>query len=263
MAIDYDTQRDGEHWLLLVNEEDRQLALTQINLYQQENAHPPRAAREAALIDSGWAGVAGYLVVIWTLPLLQSNFTGIDWLAHGRLDAAAVTSGEIWRVATALTLHGDIAHIAGNSLFGVVFGLFVGRYVGSGMGWLTILICGCVANLANALIQPAGFKAIGASTATFAALGLVPMFTWRSGYFPDRGWQRNFAPLFGAITILVFTGLGGENTDVVGHIFGFIAGLAGGYVLTRIKLDHKSKADQQRAGSMALILVLFAWLMAL
>lgn len=263
MAIQHDVRREGELWQLMVHEEDQQAAEHQLDLYAKENATGKRGGIIPVVVDSGWVGVAGYLVVIWSLPLFATLFPGWDAFADGRLDAELVKTGELWRVVTALTLHADIAHIAANSLFGAVFGLFVGRYVGSGIGWLAVLLCAASANMINALIQPGTFRAIGASTASFAALGLVPVFTWRRGYFADRGWQRNFAPLFGAIAILVYTGLGGGNTDVLGHVFGFLCGLAGGYLLARMPLNTKSLADQQRAGASAVGLVVFAWLLAL
>ena len=130
------------------------------------------------------------------------------------------------------------------------------------VGWLLVLICGFVANLVNAYVQPDIFRAIGASTATFAALGLVPAFGWRRGFFRGRGFKRGFAPVFGAIALLAFTGFGAENVDAVGHICGFLAGIGMGLAVANINLDARTVADQQRAGAAALILVAAAWAMA-
>ena len=175
-------------------------------------------------------------------------------------------SGEWWRAATALTLHADIGHITANSFFGCVFGLFVGRYLGSGLGWLLVLLCGCIANFLNAVVQPDQFRAIGASTATFAALGIVPAYGWRRGFFRGNGFKRGFAPIFGAIAILAFTGFGSENVDALGHIFGFAAGIGMGLLaakVPRLNPIHMSEGDQQRAGAAALILIGSAWLWAI
>ena len=249
-------------WYLYVAPDKLEPARTQLHLYTEENRPPAQLAVPFTIVDDGWLGVLAYLTVIWCIPALQS-YTDADLLALGRLHAEAVWAGELWRPVTALTLHSDIAHILSNSFFGLLFGLFVGRHLGSGVGWLLVLICGAAANLLNAAIQPDQFKAIGASTATFACLGLVPAFGWRRGYFRGKGWARGFAPMFGAIALLAFTGgFGNERVDIVGHLFGFLAGICMGLLVAHIKLDQISKADQQRAGSFAVFLVAIAWMFA-
>ncbi len=272
MDIDSFVQRSEQGlWVLCVVPEKQAQAHTQLEHYWRENRPPEETATPVLVVDSGWAGVIGYLLVIWTLPAIQGAIQAsgaIDLRLSGRLQAGAVLDGEVWRIATALTLHADIVHIAGNSVFGVLFGLFVGRYLGSGFGWLLVLLAGCAANLTNALIQPASFSAIGASTATFAALGLVPAFGWRRGYFRGKGWKRGFAPIFGAITLLVFTGLGGDpqsaaRIDVLGHIFGFCFGVLGGLIAARVNIEAMSRSDHIRAGVMSFAILLVAWSFAI
>ena len=265
VGIDNMIHHHEHRWVLLVPEEDEHLAHHQLQTYWHENKPNPERPVAAEMVDSGWPGVVGYLFVIWMIPALGS-FSQLDFLTQGRLHADAVMDGQWWRAATALTLHADIAHIAANSFFGCVFGLFVGRYLGSGLGWLLVLLSGIGANLLNALVQPEQFKAIGASTATFAALGIVPAYGWRKGFFRGRGFTRGFAPIFGAICILAFTGFGSERVDVLGHIFGFAAGIGMGLIAARApRLDpHRmSTSDQQRAGAAALILLAAAWCFAL
>jgi membrane associated rhomboid family serine protease len=264
VGIDYRIEHVGHRWHLLVDKAVQAEAHTELETFWEENAKPSEAPVAPTVVDNGWFGVLGYLGIIWLLPSLDA-VTTTDFLEAGRLDAVAFRNGEWWRIFTALTLHGDIAHIAANSLFGTVFGLFVGRYLGSGVGWLLVLLCGAAANLTNALVQPGAFRSIGASTATFAALGLAPAFAWRRGYFRGRGWKRGFAPVFAAIALLAYTGMGGGDTniDVLGHVFGFAAGLITGLTLANIDLARMSLADQQRAGGFAASIVLVAWLTAL
>jgi len=262
MGIENMIQSHSQRWGLLVAEEDQASAHHQLQSYWLENQPGSELPVDARIIDSGWPGVVGYMFVIWLVPAL-SSFTQLDFRSLGRLDAVAVTSGEWWRTATALTLHADIAHIGANSLFGCVFGLFVGRYLGSGFGWLLVLLCGCIANLLNAFVQPGQFLSIGASTATFAALGIVPAFGWRRGFFRGRGFTRGFAPIFAAIALLAYTGFGAENVDALGHIFGFAAGIAMGLLVARRDPSRLTQADQQRAGIAALAIIVTAWLFAL
>ena len=261
VGINHIIEQHPNGWSLLVSAQDQSRAHHQLLDFWDENQPKTLPPVEAPIVDSGWPGVVGYLFVIWFIPALAS-FSTLDFLSLGRLDAGAFINGDLWRAATALTLHADIAHITSNSIFGCVFGLFVGRYLGSGVGWLLVLVCGILANSINALIQPDSFMAIGASTATFAALGIVPAYGWRRGFFRGRGFTRGFAPLFAAIALLVFTGFGGENVDIMGHILGFICGIAMGFIVCGMDPKQVTVTDQQRAGAGAFMIAATAWLFA-
>ncbi|NCF44017.1 MAG: rhomboid family intramembrane serine protease, partial [Proteobacteria bacterium] len=145
----------------------------ELTAYWQENSKPPPMQTQVPFVDSGWPGVLGFLAVIWAVPALQ-GFADGPLVEAGVLHSEAVREGQWWRGITALTLHGGLEHILSNSLFGSLFGFFVARYLGSGVGWLAILGCAALANLFNAFIHPDNFRALGASTANFAALGLTP-----------------------------------------------------------------------------------------
>jgi rhomboid protease GluP len=265
VAIEHRIEFDGHDWCLRVRESDEAAARLELASYWRENqpsqdrALPLRAPN----VDSGWVGVFGYLLVIWALPSLESASTfGWDWRAMGSMHAEAVRGGEWWRIITAMTLHGDFAHLIGNSLFGAVFGLFVGRHLGSGAGWLLVVVSGALANLFNAAIQPDAFRSVGASTATFAALALVGSFVWRRGYLRGWDWRRRFAPVFGGIALLAFTGFGGENTDVVGHVMGFAFGFLLGFVAGGLDLRRLGHSGQLLCGLAAVGLIVWAWRLA-
>ena len=263
MEIDNYIEHKAPLWQVWVPEHLEQQATQQITLYTSENATPYEQPRPFETIDDGWRGVLAYLSVIWLIPTLQ-YYLNTDLAALGRLHSELVMQGELWRPITALTLHSDLPHIASNSFFGIVFGLLVGRNLGSGLGWLLVLVCGILANTLNALIQHDDFKSIGASTATFACLGLVPAFGWRRGYFKGQGWVRGFAPMFAAIALLAFTGgFGSAKVDIFAHVFGFLFGIGMGLAVAHIKLDKITPADQQRAGVFALTIIGGAWLSAI
>jgi rhomboid protease GluP len=255
---------DGHDWCLWVALEDVEHANVELDRYRAENRAPAAVAPLPPRVDSGWLGVLGYLLVIWSLPWLENYAPwAADWRGAGVMDAARVGAGEWWRTVTALTLHGDLGHLVANSLFGALFGLYAGRYLGSGLGWLLVLCGGVLGNLANAWVQPDGFRSLGASTATFAALALVGAFVWRRGYFRGVGWRRRFAPVFGGIALLAYTGFGGENTDVVAHITGFGSGLLLGMVAAALDVRRLGTPGQVLCGAAALMLIGAAWARAL
>ena len=222
-----------------------------------------RRGRSVITIDNGWIGVICYLLIIWMLPSLEAAATfGWHWRAIGDMDAGRVMDGEWWRTITALTLHADLGHLMANSLFGALFGLFVGRHLGSGFGWLLVLVCGALGNALDASLQAADFHSIGASTATFGSIGLVGAFVWRRGYYRALDWRRSVAPLFAAVALLAFLGIEGENIDVVAHLAGFAAGVVCGVAAAAFDIRRLGTAGQILCGLAAVVVVASAWLLA-
>ena len=263
IAIDNRIDPDGSEWCLWVPYELANRANAELEKYSLEN-RPRFAPRPQVItIDSGLLGVLCFLLIIWLLPSLEAAATfGWQWRTIGVMDAGLVASGEWWRAVTALTLHGDLGHLMGNSLFGAVFGIFAGRHLGSGLAWLLIVVCGTVGNLLDAAVQPDDFRSIGASTATFAAVGIVGAFVWQRGYYRAVDWRRSVAPVFAAIAMLAFTGMAGENTDVIAHVMGFAAGLFCGVGAAAFDIRRIGTRGQCLCGAVALALVAFAWALA-
>lgn len=255
-----------EGWTLLVDEGHVAQALEELGDYQEEQSGEAPPPEIAPPVDDGRWGILGFLVVIWAVPYLQGEAPfGADMLRAGRMQAGLVEVGEWWRTITALTLHGDSGHILSNSAFGAFFGLYVARGLGSGVGWLLVLLAGALGNGANALIQADAFSSIGASTATFAALGLFAAVAWARGEIRrGSGWRRGVAPLFAGFALVVWTGTGGENTDVAAHFTGFGAGAVLGALSGQLPRDAFARpALQLGAGALALALPVLAWRLAL
>ena len=262
-GVPHRLEMEERRWRLLVPASEAPAARAELARYEEENRPPVRMRPRLHIFDSGWVGVLVYLLLIWLLPNLEGRSAfGWHWQEIGLMDAELVRDGQWWRAITALTLHADLGHLAGNSFFGALFGLFVGRFLGTGFGWLLVLLGGFLGNLANAWLQTPPFASLGASTATFAALGLIGAFVWRRGFLRSGDWRRNFAPLFAAIALLAYTGIGGERTDVLGHFLGFAAGAVGGLLASSFDIRRLGKSGQWIAGILALWLVGYAWLQA-
>ncbi len=263
VGIENRIAQDEFDWCLLVPEDLVEAAQRELTDYQQEN--PPLLPRVVTVrtLESGWVGVLGFLAVIWLLPTLQNLAVfDWDWRALGRMEAGSVMAGQWWPTITALTLHSGIVHILGNSLFGAVFGVFVGRYLGSGFGWLLILLSGAIGNGMNAWLQAESFRSIGASTATFGALAIGAAYVWRRGYFKVGSLRRSLAPVFAGIALLAYTGVGGENTDIVAHFTGFAAGICLGILAASFDVRRLGHSGQYIAGVICLGLVCYSWALA-
>ncbi|MEZ5597958.1 MAG: rhomboid family intramembrane serine protease [Pseudomonadales bacterium] len=259
VAIDNRLHRLDDIWHLLVRESAVASASDEIASWYQENPPVKRLASPPAPSGNGWWAIAAFLAAIWLPPFLEDQLAGLQLRESGVLDTALVRAGAWWLTVTAVTLHADLAHLAGNSLFGSVFGYLLGRYVGAGVGWLCALCCAALANGTNVLLQAEGFRSLGASTAVFAALGITGAYAWQRGFLVTTDWRRRFAPAFAAIALIAFTGASGERTDVFGHLFGFLYGFAAGWLLSRMPDVSARSGVQWSAAFAAVALLGFSW----
>lgn len=261
---------------LLVPTSEALRARQQLVQYARENAaHATARATEdrgakdgearpsRRLIDGlpGAAGCAGTLVLLHAWSRQGAFFQ--DWLPAGAAQAQLILDGAWWRTITALGLHADVGHLASNVIFGTVFGLLVAQMFGSGLGWLAILVAGAAGNFLNALIQPGAHTAIGASTAVFAAVGILSGVMVRRRRYRHAPGLRRWAPLAGGLMLLVYLGLGGERTDVGGHVAGFAMGVLAGVMLAQVRTRlPKGNGAQRVYGATAALLFITAWVFA-
>lgn len=238
-------------------------AYDEMSRYSAEAGAPRDAARVEPPFAGAVLGALGYVVVLLlTAYCAGISLLGIDWLSAGALDAGSAR--EWWRAVTALTLHLDQEHLLGNLLFGVAAGVAAGRLLGPGIAWASILCAGALANYLEILIAPASHRAVGASTAVFAALGLLTGLAWRQRLtLSERRWYR-VAPLIAGICLLTLLGAGGAHVDVLGHALGFICGLGVGWMFARAGTPrNRGSSLQIAAAAGAAILVGAAWGLAL
>lgn len=262
MGIEHELERGVVGWRIVVPRHEEPRALEQWRLYDLENRGRLPAGRfepghAAGTVASAmcWAG----LLLLMFVVEMRHEF-GLDWVGAGRLDVAAIRAGEWWRAITALTLHVDAPHLIGNIGFGAVFGILLAREIGSGLAWLLILAGGTAGNLMNVVVQRPTHTAIGASTAVFAALGLLAAYLWSGRRLIHNTWARRWAPVVGGIVMLAWFGTGGERTDIVAHLTGFLAGFVIGAVLGRTLAPGKpGHRVQWLLGGFSLLCVALAW----
>lgn len=261
-GIEHSIQRSPENakWELLVAPGDSQKALTAIHLYQIENPHWPwrrKLLKPGVLFD--WASLAWAILlsVFFWLSDLQPALRSL-----GEMDAAAVSHGQWWRLFTAVWLHGDLSHLASNTLFGVIFlGLCMGRY-GTGIGLLAAYLAGLAGNLFAWIIGPQPRFSLGASGMVMGALGLLAIqsFTlWRQA---PQARKYILSGIFGGLMLFLLLGLS-PGSDLLAHAGGFIGGLLLGAILARWPALGPSTATNLVCGLVFTALVLWPWWLAL
>jgi membrane associated rhomboid family serine protease len=252
-------------WRLFVADTDASFARQQLERYEREN--PPRAppAQHPPLHRHAAIGSLAYAFALVLLGYLAGiGALDADWLDAGALKAGKVRSGELWRAVTALTLHLDVAHLIANLGFGMLFGYFAGQLLGAGVAWGSILGAAALANLLTALLQTPAHTSAGASTAVFATLGLLAAYGWRQRHALAERWAYRYAPIIAGVALLAFLGVGGERTDVLAHLAGFVSGtIAGAWHGRGSPRRPIGGRGQLLLGLAAAAVVVAAWWMAL
>jgi rhomboid protease GluP len=262
-AIEHEVLQGADSWALSVAPSMVYRAHEEISRYSAERRLPRSIPKRAQAFNGAAIGAIGYvLILLITAYCAGVGLFGVDWLSSGALDAGA--GHEWWRALTALTLHLDQEHLLGNLMFGVFAGIAAGRLLGPGVAWASILAAGALANYVEILIAPATHRAVGASTAVFAALGLLAGLAWRQQLTQrERRWHAS-APLIAGICLLTLLGAGTAHVDVLGHGLGFLFGVGVGWLYARAEFPrNRGKRLQIAAGLGAALLVCMAWLLAL
>ena len=231
-GFDYRLSFDDGRWAIHVPAESAGAAGSEIEAYEVEEAQavlappprPPVFRFSSDIFTALW--VAAFVAACHMLfgPASQRS---PPFLA-GAADSARIGEGEWWRTVTALMLHADGAHLAGN-LFGLFcLGYLVCRVMGPGLGWFLILASGAIGNAIEAMAVADRHVGVGASTAVFGALGLL--VGYRAAQIaaarrPFAGtWSGKWFPFGAGLSLLAMWG-SNPGSDVVAHLFGFVAGV--------------------------------------
>jgi membrane associated rhomboid family serine protease len=227
-------EEGGDVHRLLVEEHVLEVARVQLAKFDRESigwppvtpVDTPALPRVELLTPLLWSAA---VLAIFRLQQLHP-----DWTDAGALDPDAIfVRGEWWRAITALFLHGDAAHVVSNALSGILAFAALVTTLGRRRGWLLLAISACLGNIAVAAANFGhAYRSLGASTAIFAAIGVLSgravRFVARSEH-PQR-WRAMFVPAATGLIVLGLYGAGGANVDVPAHLAGFVAGVVIGFL---------------------------------
>lgn len=257
---------------LVVSEQDvprvqQELALYELNTAAWRKRHPD--SEEETLVFSWipfWTSLLTFSLFLRFHQIVQQ--APADWQRHGVWDASLIRAGEYWRCLTALTLHGDYAHLLGNLFWGsMLLTLSAGEF-GNGWALFLMLLAGAMGNALNALLLPqAGYQALGASTMVFGLLGILSGRTTlkiRQRKLAGRGILQQFRlwlPLLAGFALLSLTGTA-PGSDLAGHFNGFACGILLGLLTGLLPPGLFRFRWQLLLGGIAILLLPLAWLLA-
>jgi len=261
-GISHHVRIRGHGWEIRVKDTDYEKAVIAIEQYLKEN--PEVQKTEDPLYYKYQRTYTG----IWVSILLIAVHVAIT--INGKNDvfvktygssAFHILHGELYRSVTSLMLHADSLHLMGNIAGIAIFGTGVCTIMGWGMGWLMILVTGMLGNLMNALLYESGHISVGASTAIFGAIGILSAHQFFKKFKQSGQKIKAFLPLASGLALLGILG-SGANSDVMAHLFGFLAGIVLGSLYSL--LVKCPKIMEYQAGSLLLTVCVLAmaWLRA-
>ena len=281
VGIENEIELDGDAYAVRVDAVAHAHALHHLAQYEAERRRTPLPEPELALQPDAWLGSMVYVLVLLAIPLAAEMGWQHVGNALGQMDPVRIRAGEWWRAWTALTLHRDASHLLGNLGAGVLLGHAAAQIWGNARAWLLVVMTAAAANLVEAQLPLAPYVSVGASTAVFAALGLVAAWSWRSRRRYAHNWMRRAVPLVAGLAVLAFFG-GGDatpgglevgpsfeatdygTTNVLSHALGFGSGaLVGAVVAGRRCAGWLESMPAWLAATAALGQVVAAWGVAL
>lgn len=261
------SQPDGYYFT--VQDRDVLRSVDALRAYEEENRDfrpAPRVREKLAFEHTQAAPITMIALAIFFLVTGPVALRSI-WFAVGTADSTRILHGEAWRAITALTLHADLSHVLGNVISGGIFLGLLFRRVGPGRGLFLTVIAGAIANLANAGIhvwmhQP--HRSIGASTAVFAAVGLLAatQIAIDVGHGARR-WTDRVGPIVGGLALLGTLGASAQS-DLWAHLLGL---LVGGVLGLAVLLPAKGRRPvgprgQLLLGGLAAAAIVGSWIAA-
>ena len=219
---------------------------------------PPGMAEAKSVLG---LGIVVVLLAFYLVAGPREALAPSRWFEVGSASAERILHGQWWRAVTAMTLHADLLNLFGNAVASLIFVTAVGRWLGPGLGSAAILCAGTAGNLLTAVAHRTGHVSVGASTATFAALGIMAGLgvVRRYRQLPQR--RRAWVPIGAGLGLFAMLGVG-EHSDVLAHLFGLAAGCVLGIVAAvavRRRLGPAAQAALALASGAALA---GCWLLA-
>ncbi|MCW4008305.1 MAG: rhomboid family intramembrane serine protease [Candidatus Bathyarchaeota archaeon] len=151
------------------------------------------------------------------------NTSGQMILDYSQINFFIIYEAQYYRLLSSLFVHANIAHLAGNMLFLLIFGLRSEEMFSLPEYLLIYFMGGLTGNVLSLLLLPFDVPSVGASGAIFAMFGAATVYARRSFS------QSIIGALIYAFFLLFLSS--GPGVNNYAHLGGLITGLLIGYAL--------------------------------
>ena len=247
-------------WSVLVSAGDVRRAEAVLAAYDDENV--ARVAPRAAPPYPWMSGLTVALLLLVVFSVTGPAGPGSRWFERGAAAAARVVGDEPWRAITALTLHANTVHVLGNAVATAVLLPPLVQRLGLGVALCLMLVAGGAGNMLSSLVHDPRHLAVGASTATFAAIGSLAALRLLASPMMGAPVRRGWVVLAATVLLLAMLGTAPES-DVIAHALGAVAGAVFGLAAGALMREPPRAAVQWLLGALAAAVVAGAWTLAL
>ena len=164
-------------------------------------------------------------VYVYT-SVVGGNFLETDYnliYQYGQVGGLVLYEGQYYQLFSSMFVHASIAHIAGNMIFLLIFGLRGEEMFSLPEYLLIYFLGGLTGNLLSLVFLPLDVPSVGASGAIFAMFGACTIHARRTVG------QSIIGALIYAFFLLFISAAPGVNN--LAHIGGLVTGLLIGYLL--------------------------------
>ncbi|MBP5407425.1 rhomboid family intramembrane serine protease [bacterium] len=250
-------------WQIEVDFSDYEKAKNEIAAYEKsgriEKIHNKFAHIRFQKVN--WTIFCATLIFLAAFHVFIYEFDHLELIKAGRSSAAAITEGEFFRAVTALTLHGDYKHLFSNILFGGIVLWSLSTLAGTGSALILALFTGFAGNVMNAFFYGSAHNSIGASTSVFGVIGVLAGLQFFDGFREKK--LGRWIPFGAALGLLAMLG-SSEKSDVLAHLFGFVAGIPAGTVFGAFfsKRTLPEKTVQNLLTLLFILIISVCWMRA-
>ncbi len=173
------------------------------------------------------------LVVTLSMVLFITLFSQLYWMNWGgfshflpAINQKIFVEGQIWRLFSAILIHGDLGHLASNMYMLGILSYFVYGYFGRAVYPFGTFIGAGFVNLISVYTYPAHVQLLGASGWVYLLGGFwltMYLFIQRQYHF-----SRRLVRVFGIALMVFFPTTFEATTSYRTHFIGFVIGAAMG-----------------------------------
>ncbi len=154
------------------------------------------------------------------------------FLLLAQINDRVINHYELWRLITAMFLHGDILHIFSNMFGLLLFGAFLETYFTKISYLLVYFISGLIGNIFSLILLPLNTISLGASGCVFGLIGAAIIII---AIHKDKSLL-----ILGMVYVLLFIiSSFSPGINYFAHIFGLLGGLFFGYILRKKKQEKE------------------------
>ncbi len=172
------------------------------------------------------------LVAVNIVIFILSAYVFPETVNAGMMDYDLVKDGQLYRLITAMFLHGGVDHILGNMLSLFVMGTLVEREAGSVKFTVIYMLSGIMGNLTSFLyemISGVRYTSVGASGAIYGIMGAVVLLALKR----RSGLNVTGRRLFIAVAYCIYSSFAMPGIDYAAHIGGLVSGFLMSTLLLR------------------------------